>query len=422
MATTTISGSTVTFSNSGAAANITKTGNEDETLAFTFDVLAASGGGKNTTIYSVDDGIKNDDGGAAINVTNKAFAEYNKDLLIQDGVGIESAETSAKGAKFWIGADNKIHYDAAALSVEINALGAGEKFTDTIQYTIKMSNGTLSVGTLTVVISGTNDAPVIDLVGSDSAAATLTETDAGLKTCGTLTVTDADTSDSITASVTGVTLSGSSGKLSAADVQAMLTVTSGAIAADAGDTHNLAWQFNSGSEAFDFLAAGEHLTLTYTVKVDDGHRGAATREVVITIHGSNDAAVITGTSTAELTETDQAQSTGGKLKATDVDSSADFVVQTDVAGSNGYGKFSIAADGTWTYVMDDAHDEFVEGLDYTDSITVHTADGTAQLITVTIHGSNDAAVITGTSTAELTETDQAQSTGGKLKATDVDSS
>ena len=56
MATTTVSGSTVTFSNSGAAANLSQTGTEDGALAFTFDVLAASGGGKNTTIYSVDDG------------------------------------------------------------------------------------------------------------------------------------------------------------------------------------------------------------------------------------------------------------------------------------------------------------------------------------------------------------------------------
>ena len=88
MATTTVSGTTVTFSNSGAAADLTQSGTEDGSLQFTFDVLAASGGGVKTTIYSVDDGIKNDDGGATIVVTNKAFVDYNKDLLIQDGVGI----------------------------------------------------------------------------------------------------------------------------------------------------------------------------------------------------------------------------------------------------------------------------------------------------------------------------------------------
>src|SRR5262245_31607581 len=104
MATTTVAGSTVTFSNSGAAANITQTGTDgDGILSFTFDVLALSGGGKNTTIYSVDDGIINDDGGGTIVVTNKAFADYNKDLLIKDCTGTEFA--SEAGAKFWIGDD-----------------------------------------------------------------------------------------------------------------------------------------------------------------------------------------------------------------------------------------------------------------------------------------------------------------------------
>jgi VCBS repeat-containing protein len=155
MATTTVSGSTVTFSNSGAAANITKTGTEDGSLLFSFDVLAQSGGGTNTTVYSIDDGIKNDDGGATIVVANKAFADYNKDLLIKDTAAV--VETSVKGASFWIGTDGKIYYDASALSAQINALGAGAQFTDTIQYTIKMSNGTLSVGTLTVIVKGAED-------------------------------------------------------------------------------------------------------------------------------------------------------------------------------------------------------------------------------------------------------------------------
>ena len=83
--------------------------------------------------------------------------------------------------------------------------------------------------------------------------------------------------------------------------------------------------------------------------------------ITVTMHGTNDAAVITGASTAELTETNAAQSTGGTLIATDVDSSNAFVAQTDAAGSNGYGKFSIDAAGHWTYTMNSAHDEFVGG-------------------------------------------------------------
>ena len=103
--------------------------------------------------------------------------------------------------------------------------------------------------------------------------------------------------------------------------------------------------------------AGIDYTDSITVATADG-----TEQVItVTMHGTNDAAVITGSSTAALTETNAAQSTGGDLNATDVDSSATFVAQSDVAGSNGYGKFSIDAAGTWTYTMDNAHDEFVGG-------------------------------------------------------------
>ena len=37
----------------------------------------------------------------------------------------------------------------------------------------------------------------------------------------------------------------------------MLTVTPASIAADTGDANNLAWSFNSGTEAFDYLDDGE---------------------------------------------------------------------------------------------------------------------------------------------------------------------
>ena len=72
------------------------------------------------------------------------------------------------------------------------------------------------------------------------------------------------------------------------------------------------------------------------------------------------------------------------------------MAQTNVAGANGHGKFSINTAGVWTHTMDTAHNEFVAGQDYSDSITVATADGTQQVLTVTMHGTDDATVITGT--------------------------
>ncbi|MGS3150259.1 VCBS domain-containing protein [Aeromonas sanarellii] len=153
--------------------------------------------------------------------------------------------------------------------------------------------------------------------------------------------------------------------------------------------------------AHDEFVGGQDYTDSLTVATADG----TTQVLTVTMHGTNDAAVITGSSTAELTETNAAQSTGGDLNATDVDSPATFMPQTNVTGSNGYGKFTIAADGTWTYVMDNAHDEFVGGQDYTDSLTVATADGTTQVLTVTMHGTNDAPTLNITQSGTTTFTE-----------------
>src|SRR5439155_1449565 len=98
---------------------------------------------------------------------------------------------------------------------------------------------------------------------------------------------------------------------------------------------------------FRSFVGGTDYTDSITVATVDG----TTQLVTVTMHGTDDATVITGTSTAELTETNAAQSTGGSLVASDPDSSHAFVVQTDVGGSNGFGKFSIDATGAWTYTM-----------------------------------------------------------------------
>ena len=154
---------------------------------------------------------------------------------------------------------------------------------------------------------------------------------------------------------------------------------------------------------------------------DQGPIGSCTSQsVTVNITGTNDAAVIGGVTTGALTETDAALTTSGALTLTDVDSAATFVAQASTAGSNNYGTFTLATNGAWTYTMGSAHNEFVAGQTYKDRFTAVSADGTTQLVTVTITGTNDAVAISGVSTAALTETNAAQTASGTLVATDVD--
>ncbi|MDO9219360.1 MAG: VCBS domain-containing protein, partial [Lacisediminimonas sp.] len=156
-------------------------------------------------------------------------------------------------------------------------------------------------------------------------------------------------------------------------------------------------------------------TDSITVTTADG----TTQLLTVTMIGTDDATVITGTASAELTEAATAQTTGGTLVATDPDSSNAFEVQGDVAGTNGYGKFSIDANGVWSYTMDSAHDEFVAGQTYTDTFTVKSVDGTTLSVAVNILGTNDVSQITGQASGSVTE-DGNGITGGTLTVSDPD--
>ena len=51
------------------------------------------------------------------------------------------------------------------------------------------------------------------------------------------------------------------------------------------------FSYSAADKSFDFLAAGETLTITYDVTVTDEHNAASTRPVTITVTGTNDAPV-----------------------------------------------------------------------------------------------------------------------------------
>ena len=209
---------------------------------------------------------------------------------------------------------------------DTNALAQGQTATDVFTYTMADASGATSSAPLTIVITGTNDAPDIILHSGDSATANLAETGAGLTTSGTMTVRDPELTDAVTASVTAVALSGTTGGLTAADVLGMLSVPLGSIAADPGDTHNLGWTFNSGAEAFNFLNSADTLTLAYTVQATDGSASdVQTVTINITGGGAHEDTILVSNSTTVVVP-------WSALLANDSDPNATI---TGVTGLNG---------------------------------------------------------------------------------------
>ncbi len=318
---------------------------------------------------------------------------------------VASGTTSATGqtvtglyGALKIGADGSYAYTVDNTNATVNALAAGgTTVTDTFTYSVKDAAGLSSSTTLSVIIKGANDAP---LAVADVAAATeasgVSNSTAGTNPTGNVLTndTDPDTGDTKTlinikagALAATTALSVASGTTSATGQS--VTGIYGALKIGADGSY--AYTVDNTNATVNALNSGSTpLTDTFTYSVKDAAGLSSSTALTVTINGANDAAVIAGTSTASITESNAVQTAGGSLTATDVDSSSTFEAQTGVVGSNKYGTFAVGTDGKWTYTMGTAHDEFGAGKTYTDSFTAKTIDGTAQLVTVTMTGTNDA--------------------------------
>ncbi|WP_444861041.1 VCBS domain-containing protein [Vibrio splendidus] len=277
--------------------------------------------------------------------------------------------------------DTNGHWVFTASSA-FNQLNVGDKVEET--FTVSSVDGTPS--TIKVTINGTNDKATVS-----SATVAIDETDRAITTSGTLTSTDLDNPDN---TFTPDSITGAHGDLTI----------------DA----NGHWVFTANS-AFNQLNVGDKVEETFTVSSVDGTPST----IKITINGTNDKAVISGTSAGAVTEESQLQ-TSGSLTVTDVDAGQAHFSNTNIAGT--LGTLHLTNSGTWTYDLDNTNptvQALGKGTTATDTITVHSADGTPHQITITVNGTNDKAIIGGTNSGAVTEESQLQ-TSGTLTVTDVD--
>ncbi len=168
--------------------------------------------------------------------------------------------------------------------------------------------------------------------------------------------------------------------------------------------------------AFEALDVGETAFDSFTYQVGDGFGNFDTATATITVNGAEDAPVIGGTATGTVAE-DGTLTATDTLTVTDADTSDNPISFNDVAatlGDNGYGNFEITSN-TWTYTLNNGHAS-VQALDVgetlNDTFTFTASDGSTQVVTVTINGAEDAAVIGGTATGSVAE-------DGTLTATDT---
>ena len=205
---------------------------------------------------------------------------------------------------------------------------------------------TVSIHGADVVVVGTNDVPTIATTSaafaelSNANQPNPTGSAAPHTVSGTISFTDVDLTDRPVASAAFTSYTYWSEAFAAPNqtsVRVGLTLTAGQLDAvdaaltvvqAAGNTNNgsASWTYSVPDSAFDFLADGEILTLTYTATVDDGHGGIVTKPLTVTVTGSNDTAAITSAAQiGTITEIAGAHGSStpdiatGTIKFTDVD-------------------------------------------------------------------------------------------------------
>jgi VCBS repeat-containing protein len=316
----------------------------------------------------------------------------------------------------------------------------------TLTYDIKVSDnhGGTAIQTVVVTVTGTDDKPVI----STTALATVTEQANHTLSLSPDTVhvalnfTDQDlantghTASVLSASATGVTTGILPDGLGTAELMAFFNIDN--VVKSAGSSAGVInTTFQAPDLAFDYLAAGEHLNITYVVQLDDHAGGVSTQNVQVTVVGTNDKPFyLSGPEIAHLTEGQNVDSSGnlhatGDLLFTDVDLSDTHTVATTVTATRSGGgaipltnaqllaAFSTAltpdstghliGDVDWHFALNNSASSFLAAgetltLTYHLAVTDPSLASDSQDVTITILGTNHPVVITsGPESASVSE-------------------
>ena len=261
-----------------------------------------------------------------------------------------------------------------------------------VRVTARDASGDAVSDTFDITVANIDNAPVIGGVNTGAVAEDDDpNADGQLDVTGTLTIADPDIGESgfVTDTIIG---------------------TYGDLSIDA----NGSWSYSADNSqtAIQQLDTGESLTETFTLTTVDG----TGTNVRVTIGGSEDVSVISGAVSGTVAE-DTNLDTGGALSISDVDSADNpvaFPAAGSVPGDNGYGSYTLNNELDEIQSLD-------EGETLTDTHTYIASDGSSQVVTIVINGTEDAAVISGELTGSVVE-DLQLTVSGTFEVSDADAS
>ncbi|MCG7935757.1 MAG: VCBS domain-containing protein, partial [Candidatus Thiodiazotropha taylori] len=389
-------GSTLSFSTTSEIEGLTL--NEDGTYSFDTSAYQSLGEGESQTV-EVPVTVTDDQGGTAettltitvIGTNDNPIAEAHEvsvdesglitgqlqasDIDLADGATL-SFTTSSEVEGLTLNEDGSYSFDASTYQ----SLGAGETEFLEVPVVVTDDQGATAETTLTITVTGTNDAPV--------AEAQQASVEEGVLVKGQLKAGDVDLAE-------GSLLSFSS----TSEVEGLTLNEDGSYSFDAS--------------SYRSLGEGETEIIEVPVTVTDDQGATAETTLTITVTGTNDAPV----AEAEQVAVDEGNFVSGQLEAGDVDlaegSALSFSSSSEVDG------LTLNEDGSYSF---DASSYLSLGEGETETIevpvTVTDEQGaTAETtLTITVTGTNDAPV----TEAEQVTVDEGALVKGQLEGDDVD--
>ncbi|HIJ27829.1 MAG: TolC family outer membrane protein [Gammaproteobacteria bacterium] len=183
----------------------------------------------------------------------------------------------------------------------------------------------------------------------------------------------------------------------------------GTLSVDAGR----GWVYALSHDAVQFLGETDHVDELFAIQLKEG----VEQTVKILVRGSDDLAVVKG-NVGQVQE-DQQGVAEGTVKVVDVDDEVSQKI-IPISTDTPYGHFTLEESGTWRYELIHSAVQNLSGeKQITDILLFALSDETKQTITITIMGSEDAAIVVGDRSAEVTRGD-VESVDGVLRIMDVD--
>lgn len=297
-------------------------------------------------------------------------------------------------------------YAVDPANAAFTALRAGETTTETFTYTPSVNGRAGTPQTLTITVTGTNDAPT--LVADNGGMAR-----GGAAVVGNVLANDSDPDRGTTLSVVGVRAGTGATATDGQRASAVLPTVTGTYGTltmeEDGSYSYMALAADADTRA---LGAGKTATETFTYTVSDGWM-TRTATLSFTVSGSNDAPVLVADSGGGT----PGQSVTGNVLTNDSDvdgdalSVAGFSATGGAAGTLGtpfataHGALTLAANGAYSFAIDPARPAVIAlkaGQTATESFTYTASDGTvteSSTLTITITGANDAPVLTADTAA-----------------------